>query len=126
MRKYLALLALVAATLFAAPVFAANDARLTIHLTNNEDKPVGNASVIVKFKHGLNPIKMSKIRTSWEMRSSQEGIAKIPSLPKGQVLIQVIARNYQTFGQTFEVGEDEQTIEIKLNPPQAQYSAHEK
>ncbi len=121
MRKYLALLALAA-----APVFAANDARLTIHLTNTEDKPVGNASVIVKFKHGLNPIKMSKIRTSWEMRSSQEGTAKIPSLPKGQVLIQVIARNYQTFGQTFDVTQDEQTIEIKLNPPQAQYSAHEK
>jgi hypothetical protein len=121
MRKYLA-----AIFLLAAPVFGANDTRLTIHITDNDNHPIGNASVIVKFKHGLNPIKMSKIRTSWEMRSSQEGIAKIPSLPKGQVQIQVIARNHQTFGQTFDVTEDERTIEIKLNPPQAQYSAHEK
>jgi|SRR5215471_6917360 len=121
MQKYLA-----AVVLLAAPLFAANDTHLTIHITDNDNHPIGNASVIVKFKHGLNPIKMSKIRTSWEMRSSQEGIAKIPSLPKGQVLIQVIARNHQTFGETFDVTEDERTIEIKLNPPQAQYSAHEK
>jgi hypothetical protein len=51
-------------------------------------------------------------------------MAKIPSIPKGKVLIQIIASNYQTFGQTFDVTEDERTIEIKLNPPQAQYSAH--
>ena len=51
----------------------------------------------------------------------------IPSLvTKGKVQIQIIAKNYQTFGDTFDVTEDERTIEIKLNPPQAQYSAHEK
>jgi hypothetical protein len=58
------------------------------------------------------------------MRSSQEGIARIPELPKGKILIQVIAKNYQTFGQSFDVTEDERTIEIKLNAPQEQYSAH--
>jgi hypothetical protein len=58
------------------------------------------------------------------MRSSQEGIAHIPELPKGKILIQVIAKNYQTYGQTFDVTEDEKTIEVKLNPPQEQYSVH--
>jgi hypothetical protein len=106
------------------PVVAADRTRLTIHITNNDLKPIGNASVIVRFKHGLNPVKMRKIQTSWELRTSQEGIAKIPSIPKGSVLVQVIAKNYQTFGETFDVTEDEHTIEIKLNPPQAQYSAH--
>ena len=117
---------LFAAVLLVAvlPAVAADRTRLTIHITNKESKPVGNASVIVRFKHGLNPIKMSKIQTSWELRTSQEGVAKIPSIPKGSVLVQVIAKNYQTFGETFDITEDEHTIEIQLNPPQPQYSAH--
>jgi hypothetical protein len=36
----------------------------------------------------------------------------------------VIAKNYQTFGDNFDVDEDQKTVEIKLKPPQAQYSAH--
>jgi hypothetical protein len=120
MRKLLATIVLTVAL----PMLAADQTVLSIHVTNQYDKPVANASVIVKFKQGINPIKMSKIRRSWELRSSQEGMAKIPSIPKGKVLIQIIASNYQTFGQTFDVVEDERTIEIKLNPPQAQYSAH--
>jgi hypothetical protein len=40
-------------------------------------------------------------------------------------MIQVIAKGYQTFGETFEVNEPEKTIEIKLNRPQAQYSVHQ-
>ncbi len=46
----------------------------------------------------------------------------IPAIPQGKILIQVIAKNYQTFGQTFDIKEDEKRVEIKLNPPQQQYS----
>ncbi len=122
MTKLFAILALAAVL----PLAAADQTHLTIHVTNKDSKPVGNASVIVRFKHGLNPVKMKRIQTSWELRTTQEGIAKIPSIPKGSVLVQVIAKNYQTFGQSFDVVEDEHTIEIQLNPPQPQYSAHEK
>ena len=38
--------------------------------------------------------------------------------------MQIIAKDYQTFGQNFDVDEEQKTIEIKLNPPQPQYSAH--
>jgi hypothetical protein len=65
-----------------------------------------------------------KMRTSWEMRTNQEGIAKVPEIPQGTILIQVIAKGYQTFGQTFEVNENQRTIEVKMNSPQEQYSAH--
>jgi hypothetical protein len=37
----------------------------------------------------------------------------------------VIAKGYQTFGQVFDVKEEEKTLEVKLNPPQAQYSVHQ-
>jgi hypothetical protein len=59
------------------------------------------------------------------VRTNQDGIAKIPTIPQGKIRIQVIAKGYQTFGQTFEVDEEERIIEIKLNPPQDQYSAHQ-
>lgn len=98
---------------------------LTIAVKNTSDKPVENASVIVRFVKGRDYAKLGKgITREWEMRTNQEGSVKIPPIPRGQILIQVIAKNYQTFGQTFEVDEAEKTIDVRLNPPQAQYSAH--
>ena len=44
-----------------------------------------------------------KQMTHWEVRTNQEGIAKVPALPQGKVRIQVIAKNYQTFGETFDI-----------------------
>src|SRR5262249_29598475 len=110
------------------PVFANDLTRIEVHVTNQNGKPVDRATVIVKFVSGrpLKTLALRKARQSWELKSSQEGIAKIPAIPKGKILIQINAKNYQTFGQTFDIDEDERTIDIKLNPPQTQYSAHEK
>ena len=58
------------------------------------------------------------------MRTNQEGLAKIPPIPQGTILVQIIAKNYQTFGQNFEVDEEQKTLEITLNPPQPQYSVY--
>ncbi len=121
-------LALVAAVaLWAGPV-AADDppmTRLQIEVTNLQDKPVERASVIVRFVEGRSVLKFGKkIRTNWEVRTNTKGIAKVPPIPQGKVLIQVIARNYQTFGEQYEVEEEEKTIHIRLNPPQPQYSVH--
>jgi hypothetical protein len=108
-----------------APLMAADQTTLKIVVTNQNNHPVDNASVIVKFVQGRSKAKFgAKIRTEWNLKTSQEGIAKLPSIPQGKILIQIIAKNYQTFGQTFDVDEAEKTVEIKLNPPQAQFSAH--
>ena len=116
---------LLAAMLPAASlsVYAADKTQLQIHVTNTEGKPVGNASVIVKFTDDQ-LIKIIKSKKSWELRTSQEGMARIPEIPQGKVRIQVIAKNYQTFGDTFDIREAEKTVEIVLNPPQQQYSVH--
>jgi len=100
--------------------------RLRIEVKDLNGKPVDRASVRVHFVEGRSAVKLGK-KTSrnWEMRTNQEGVANIPSLPQGKILIQVMAKGYQTFGNTFDVAEEEHTIEVKLNPPQAQYSAHE-
>ncbi len=99
--------------------------RLRIEVKNLYDKPVERASVIVKFVEGRSVVKFGKkIRTRWELRSNNEGVARIPPIPQGKILVQVIAKGYQTFGETYDVDETEKTIEVKLNPPQPQYSAH--
>jgi hypothetical protein len=100
--------------------------KLTVHVTNDIDKPVDRASVVVRFVEGRSYIKLGhKIRTTYELRTNEVGEASIPSIPQGKILIQIIAKGYQTFGQTFDVDQEEKTVEIKLNPPQKQYSAHE-
>ena len=82
--------------------------------------------MVVRFVEGHSVVKLGKgILTTFEMRTNQEGEVKIPQIPQGKIRVQVIAKGYQTFGQVFDVTEDEKTIDIKLNPPQQQYSAHQ-
>jgi len=115
------LLASLAAGALAAPM-----TKINIVLKNQAGKPVDHASVVVRFVQGHSVVKLGKaIRTTFELRSNQEGEARIPSIPQGKIRVQVIAKGYQTFGQTFEVNEAERTIEVKLNAPQPQVSAHQ-
>ena len=99
--------------------------KINVHVTTPGGKPIDHADVVVKFVSGRSVIELGKkIITSWEMRTNQEGIAKVPEVPQGNILVQVIAKGYQTFGQTYEIDELEKTVEVKLNSPQEQYSAH--
>jgi hypothetical protein len=101
-------------------------AKLTIRVLNDSSRPIDRASVIVRFVQGRAYLKLGKkIRDTYELRTNQEGEVILPEIPQGKILIQVIAHGYQTFGQTFDVNEEERTFEIKLQPPQKQYSAHE-
>jgi hypothetical protein len=117
---------LIIAGLLAVPGFAKELSTVQIKVTNLSGKPVDRASVVVKFVKGRSAIKMGKKQlTHWETRTNENGLVKLPQMPQGEILVQVIAKGYQTFGQKFDVDEDDKTIEIKLNPPQPQYSAHE-
>jgi|SRR5581483_6074375 len=110
---------------FLLPVMAGDTTALTIQVKSKSGKPVDHASVIVKFVKGRSIVKLGKkMRTEWELQTNQDGIAKIPPIPQGSILVQIIAKNYQTFGDTFDVDQDEKTLDITLNPPQPQYSAH--
>ena len=122
MRKRLAILLLIFNPMLPAstPI-----TRLTVEVKSLTGRPVDRASVVVRFVSGHSIVKLGKkIRTTWEVRTNQEGVVKVPTVPQGKILVQVIAKGYQTFGQTFDVSEEEKTIEIKLSPPQAQYSSH--
>jgi hypothetical protein len=103
-------------------VAAAEDTRLTVEVTSADTgKPIDRASVVVKFRHGIN-VNLKKMITHWETRTNQDGKVILPPMPHGEITVQVIAGNFQTFGDVFQLTDKEQTITIKLNRPQAQYS----
>ena len=98
---------------------------ITVEVKNLDGKPVERASVIVRFAEGRSIRKFGKKTVlNWELRTNQIGVAKIPAIPQGKILVQVIAKGYQTYGDTVEINEPERTIEVKLKPPQPQFSAH--
>jgi hypothetical protein len=126
-RGLLCLLGAPALLLLASMTASAADmTKLEVVVKTQSGKPVDRASVIVKFVEGRSVVKLGKqIRTTWEMKTNQEGEVKIPEIPQGKIQVQIIAKGYQTYGQIHEINESEKTLEIKLNPPQQQYSSHQ-
>ena len=122
MRKLVVLLLLLAACL---PSFADSDkTKITIKVVDERGKPVDRANVRVVFKQGRRKLTLTKIRRSWELKTTQEGMATIPEIPKGDILIQVTAKFRQSWGDTLTIEDDEKTVEVTLLPPQAPYSVH--
>ena len=123
MRRILAASVLCAVALM--PLAAADMTKIRVEVRTLGGKPVDRASVRIQFVEGRSVAKLGKkIIKSWEMRTNQDGVAKIPELPQGKMLVQVTAKGYQTYGETVEINEEQKTIEVKLKPPQPQYSAH--
>jgi hypothetical protein len=99
---------------------------LRIEVKTLKGKPIDRAAVTIDFVEGRSVAKLGrKVRKHWETRTNQEGVVKLPPIPQGKFRVMVHARGYQTFGDVYDVSEEEKTIEIKMNPPQAQYSAHQ-
>jgi uncharacterized GH25 family protein len=100
--------------------------KLNILVTTQGGHPVDHASVVVRFVEGHSVFKLGKAtHDTYELRTNEEGVVKVPPIRQGKIRIQVIAKGYQTFGQIFDIIQDEKTVDIKLNPPQQQYSAHQ-
>jgi uncharacterized GH25 family protein len=112
---------LVLGCLAAVILSAGDETRLHIHVVNDFGKPVGNAEVIVRFLESR--VLKPKKKEEWEMRTTQQGTVSTPGIPQGKIMIQISAKNYQTFGETFDIEEPEKTVEIQLKPPQPQYTS---
>lgn len=118
---------ILAALLFTCSTAIAATPETTIIVTvkNQFDKPVDNASVILDFLGGHQVTKLGKRKSvHWEVHTNQQGLAHFPPVPQGTVQLQVVTTKYQTFGQKFDLDSDEKRIDVKLNPPQKQYSYH--
>ena len=98
---------------------------IKVVITNQFDKPVPNAEVMLDFLGSREITKIGKRkRIHWEVRTNQEGRAHFPPVPEGTVQLQVNSKTYQTFGEKIDVSGEEKLVEITLERPQKQYSAH--
>jgi hypothetical protein len=89
--------------------------KLRIRVTAS-DKPVGNASVYVRFPVAGGLFHKDKL-AELNLKTNEDGSAKVPDIPRGKILIQVVAKGWKTYGKWYEINSDEQTVEIKLEPP---------
>jgi nitrogen fixation protein FixH len=91
--------------------------RLRIEITDPNDKPVGNASVYIRFNQPGGAFHKDKL-AELNLKTNEDGSAKVPQIPQGKILIQVIAKGWRTYGKWYDIDKTEDTIEIKLeNPP---------
>jgi hypothetical protein len=89
--------------------------RLRIEIVDPSDKPVGNASVYIRFSQ---PTLMHKDKLSeLNLKTNEDGTVKVPAIPQGKILIQVIAKGWHTYGKWYDIEKDEDTIPIKLEAP---------
>ncbi len=96
---------------------------LRVVVQDEKGRPVPRAAVII---HELKGKQLKKVGTTFELKTSIEGSAPVPPLPRGHVMVQVISKGFKTHGERIELSELEQTLTIKLEPPQAQHSIHKK
>jgi len=90
--------------------------KLRILVTGNDDKPISNASVYVRFYTSGGFLHHEKL-AEMNFKTNLDGSVKVPELPKGRILIQVIANGWHTYGKWYDVETDEESITVKLEPP---------
>lgn len=95
--------------------------KITVTVTKaTNGKPLENAAVI------FHPIKNGKDEGGMELKTDENGQAKLDLIPIGDTLrLQVIATGYQTFGNDYPVTADTKDIAVKLRHPARQYSIYE-
>jgi hypothetical protein len=89
--------------------------KLKIHVTDSRDKPVDNASVYVRFNESGGLFRKDKL-AEMNFKTNQDGSVKVPDVPQGKILIQVVAKGLHTYGKWYEIDTDEESVEIKLEP----------
>jgi len=90
--------------------------KLKIRVATDSDKPIANASVYVRFYTAGGLLHHDKL-AELNFKTNQDGSVKVPEIPQGKILIQVIATGWHTYGKWYDVEKEEESIEIKLVPP---------
>ncbi len=90
--------------------------KIRIQVTNANDHPVSNASVYVRYYESGGFLRHEKL-AELSFKTNQEGAVKVPAIPQGKIMIQVIATGWHTFGKWYDMDKEEESVAIKLEPP---------
>ncbi|HEX5425127.1 MAG TPA: carboxypeptidase-like regulatory domain-containing protein [Candidatus Acidoferrales bacterium] len=87
--------------------------KIKIEVTDPNDKPVSQASVYVRFNESGGVFHKDKL-AELDLKTNQDGSTKVPPIPQGKIMIQVVAKGWRTFGSWYDIESAEQTVQIKL------------
>ncbi len=84
-------------------------------------KPIGSASVYIRYPEGKTFFTHKDKEAEENFKTNQDGSVKVPSVPRGKILIQVIAPGWHTYGKWYDIDKDEVEVQIKLDKPPRWY-----
>lgn len=90
--------------------------KIRIQVNNVNDKPIANASVYVRYYESGGFLRHEKL-AELSFKTNQEGAVKVPEIPQGKILIQVIATGWHTYGKWYDIDKEQESIAIKLEAP---------
>ena|SRR5258706_13546166 len=123
--KYLKLAFLLAAVMLPLSLGASDkytDVKLVV-TDGEKGTPVPRAAVTLRFAKEKRLRKDEKFE--WDVKTDGGGRVTIPYVASGKIRLLVFAKGFQTFGEDFTINGAEQIIEVRLNRPGGQYSAHD-
>jgi hypothetical protein len=86
-------------------------------LRNDDGKPIENAAVVFQLEGD---------KGNMELKTDEDGKTMIDVLPTGsKVLVQVIAKGFQTYGGDYQIDKPQMAIQLKLKRPGQQYSIYD-
>lgn len=82
-------------------------------------QPIANAKLTLQFRQPGNPAKLKRPKhLAFSAKTNPQGRYKFTGVTKGTIRLLVTADRHQSFGQEFELEQDDQVIEVKLRKPQ--------
>jgi len=94
--------------------------RLRVEVTGGEKSaPVDMASVYVRFVAKRALAKDEKVEMN--VKTNREGVAVVPAVPHGKIVLQVVANGWKPFGENYELAQNEEVVKIHLQRPPKWY-----
>lgn len=98
--------------------------KVTVTVVDPKGFPVQNAGVVLRQEKVRNRIPRDPFNV--EIHTDEHGKATVNGFEPGIVLVQVIAHGYQTWGQGFIMEHADESVHVKLDPPQSQVTIYKK
>lgn len=94
--------------------------RLRVEVTGGEKSvPVDMASIYVKFVEKRVLAKDQQMEM--DVKTNREGVAIVPVVPRGKIILQVVAKGWKPFGEKYELVQEQEVVKIHLDRPPKWY-----
>ena len=97
--------------------------RVKVTVLDPEGKPLRGAGVVLK-QVTVDAGRIPKHAFDVELHTDSKGKVEVQGFEPGIVLVQVIAHEYQTYGQAFIMKNADEAVHVKLKPPRAQVTIY--